>query len=80
MAGAAMTAEAMRPIRESNERFPLLQQQLSLLDYSERLLTLAEELTERLAARGSRRRSRREVTPARSGRARPSRARSSFPD
>ena len=52
MAGAAMPAEALRATRESTSDSRFFNSELSLLDYSERLLALAEELTERLRRAG----------------------------
>ncbi len=52
MAGAAMPAEALRATQESTSDSRFFNSELSLLDYSERLLALAEELTERLRRAG----------------------------
>src|SRR5450631_2732515 len=52
MAGAAMPAGALRATQESTSGSRFFNSELSLLDYSERLLALAEELTERLRRAG----------------------------
>jgi len=52
MAGAAMPAEALRATQESTSDSRFFNSEVSLLDYSERLLALAEELTERLRRAG----------------------------
>ena len=75
----AAPAESRRATQESTTNFDFFNREASLLDYSERLLALAEELTERLRRAGV---ATLEPTPgisARSDRTRPSHARSWFP-